>query len=557
MPIDQSTTVTKGAAPHRCSLFWPASFPGALIQCLLLAAINLPLAATVQAQPVTDDGLAELADIPAGDATVINTAKPAIPSAQEVIQDLPSALHLSRHQRGEINGLRYVLFPDGTGTVMQADELRSPLFRMSCEKGVACTVYGEDGETTLIPAVGAPEPDMPSAPSGKVLARYLSEWILAGTGTPPVVEPAPPPPSQIDDAVPDWAEGSEPADPEDKPSDLSTDTEATPAAPQEPDSSEITAFETEVTPVDAAQQVEEILPAPVEQPAHLPCTIEDPDVDCSEQQLEKLSNIEVVQTAKQQVKTAASPAKRTASTVKAIDVAKIPVSAPTPPEKETFFQRVKLACSITGSVTLRYKHHSTGAKRFGKPRASLNCGAQLSEKLTLRASVIGYGDNNEKSPFDAEFTYALSYKATDKITLSYSNYSARFDSANGSFFDSLISGALRASYRFPKIKLPNDKTIGCSSSVNLLDLEYSSFNLFCSYALTERLRISGTAYAYLPGKQDVWDPDFSYAASYKISDDWSVTYSNYGNNRFFWNPSSTPGEGVWGGTVSVAYKFKF
>ncbi|HBB84662.1 MAG TPA: hypothetical protein DC031_15670, partial [Sulfitobacter sp.] len=109
---------------------------------------------------------------------VINTAKPAIPSAQEVIQDLPSALHLSRHQRGEINGLRYVLFPDGTGTVMQADELRSPLFRMSCEKGVACTVYGEDGETTLIPAVGAPEPDMPSAPSGKVLARYLSEWIL-------------------------------------------------------------------------------------------------------------------------------------------------------------------------------------------------------------------------------------------------------------------------------------------------------------------------------------------------------------------------------------------
>ncbi|HBB84663.1 MAG TPA: hypothetical protein DC031_15675, partial [Sulfitobacter sp.] len=76
MPIDQSTTVTKGAAPHRCSLFWPASFPGALIQCLLLAAINLPLAATVQAQPVTDDGLAELADIPAGDATVINTAKP-------------------------------------------------------------------------------------------------------------------------------------------------------------------------------------------------------------------------------------------------------------------------------------------------------------------------------------------------------------------------------------------------------------------------------------------------------------------------------------------------
>lgn len=513
----------------------------------------------IQAQPLTESTASELSTGPVNSVTTINTTDPAIPSAREVVQDLPSALHLSRHQRGEINGLRYVLFPDGSGKIMQAEQLSSALFRLSCKKGVACTVYGADGDTFVVPAIDGPRPVMPPAPSGEALAQYLSEWILAGTGT-PLSEPLLPPPPRIDERPLATAQSSEPTESANGTAIPRQETAVAAAAPRDQNVPETVVSETEVVPVTPVERIEEVdaqLVVPLEQPAHLPCTIEDPDVDCSEPQLEKLNAIKAVRTTTKRVKMASSSVARQASPRRAIVVNQRSNPSLTPPVKETIFERINLACSVTGSVTLRYKHHDTGAKRFGKPRASLSCGAKLTEKLSLRASAIGYADNNEKSPSDAEFTYALSYKATEKITLSYSNYSGRFDGTNASFFDSLISGALRASYSLPKIKLPNEKVIGCSTSVNLLDLEYGSLNLFCSYAVTDRLRISGTAYAYLPGKQDPWDPDFAYGISYKIRDDWSVTYSNYANNRFFWNQSQNSGEGIWGGTISVAYKFNF
>ncbi|WP_386173286.1 hypothetical protein [Sulfitobacter sp. R86518] len=559
MPVDQSETVTSGASQRRQSLFHRVSISSLCNGGAFVCSISLGCATMIQAQPLAESSVSELSTGPVTSVTTINTTDPAIPSAREVVQDLPSALHLSRHQRGEINGLRYVLFPDGSGKVMHAKQLSSALFRLSCKKGVACTVYGADGDTFVVPAVGGPRPVMPPAPSGKALAQYLSEWILSGTGT-PISEPIAPPPQRIDERRVAQVQSPQSTNSADGTADAGKETAAVTAVPRDQNALGTAGSETEAAPVAPAGITDEAdtqFLVPLEQPAHLPCTIEDPDVDCSEPQLEKLNAIKAVQTTTKKVKTASSSVARQTSPRRANVVTRGSDPSLAPSGEETFFKRINLACSITGSVTLRYKHHDTGAKRFGKPRASLSCGARLSEKLSLRASVIGYADTKEKSPSDAEFTYALSYKATKNITLSYSNYSGRFDGTNASFFGSLISGALRASYSLPKIKLPNEKVIGCSTSVNLLDLEYGSLNLFCSYAVTDRLRISGTAYAYLPGKQDPWDPDFAYGISYKISDDWSVTYSNYANNRFFWNQSQNSGEGIWGGTISVAYKFNF
>jgi len=447
----------------------PNSWQGALVSTAIAALASLPL--SVQAQTNAQDP---------GRAILVDTADPAISTAQEIIVDLPSARHASRYQRGETNGLRYVLYPDGSGKVMQTDQQRAVLYRLNCASGTDCTIENQNGTRTTVTRMTASKPAVPTAPDGEALAQYLAEWVLART-------PAPAEAPSAEVAV--TSEASVPA--------LSTSA-AKPAQP--------------------ARKIYSPRKA-----------------------------------------TPSRPAKRTKRVgINApIRTKQAPKLAHTAQPKETYFQRINLSCSITGSVTLQYTNHNTGAERFGKPRTNLSCGARFSDKLSLRVSVLGYLDSNEKGPDDAEFTYALNYRATDKLTFTYSNYSARFSDGSNAFRDSLSSGNLRASYKLPKIKLPNDKTIGCSAGIGLAKAKENRASLFCSYALTDKIRISGTAYAYFPGKQDPWDPDFSYTASYRINDDWRVTYSNYANNRFFWNKTNSTTRGLLGGSLSVTYAFKF
>lgn len=451
---------------------------------------------------------------------LVDTADPAIPTAQEIIVDLPSAFHMSRHQLGEINGLRYVLFPDGSGTVMQAHNQRKVLFRLTCIAGVSCTISDVDGKSRVVPAVRGPKPLMPTSPDGSVLAGYIAEWVLAGTGPVPetVVVQSP----QIEEPTPAQEEPIETAKPAVAPAELEL-----PSTKPEQVTSDCSAQGASVECSGAPDQT----PKPIQEASQAP----------------KRAAVK---------RTSTKPITRSWTTNEERDVRDAPV-AETEEARETLFERLKLSCSISGSVTLRYTNHDTGSARFGKPRASFGCGARLSKKLYLRVSVLGYGDKNQKAPWDAEFTYAFTYRATEKLTLSYSNYSGRIEGSGSTFVDSLTSGTLRASYRLPKIRLPNEKTIGCSTSLALPDPSEKTLNLTCSYAVTDRLRITGTAYAYFSGQQETWDPDFAYVASYRINDDWNVTYSNYANNRFFWNKTSGSTQGLLGGTVSVSYKFKF
>lgn len=483
-----------------------------------LAALVLPSVGSAQSNAQGNPVAApELVSTVEARTVVVDTASPAVPAANEIIVDLPSARHASRYQQGDVNGLRYVLFPNGSGKVMRAEDTRSVLYRLSCTTGVSCSISGDGAADMTVAAVNGPKPVMPVAPDGAKLARYLAEWVLAGTGaapTPPKME------QPTEEPIPVVAQ---------EPPVIVA--KAAPAAPPEQTNPPVqSAVETAATP------------KAVMKTANLP---------------------KAKPKAKQRVK---ARQKSTPSAAR-VSVAAKPVApaaiqktqnvTKNAPQQQTLLQRINLACSITGSVTLRYKNHKTGSERFGKPRASLGCGAKLSEKLSLRLSVIGYADRHEKSPSDAEFTYAITYRATDKITLGYSNYSGRFDNSSSVFVDSLTSGTLRASYKLPRISLPNEKTIGCSASIGLPNPKDTTANLRCSYAVTDKLRISGTAYAYFPGKQESYDADFAYSASYRVNDDWSVTYSNYANNRFFWNKSKSSGEGLLGGTVSVSYKFKF
>lgn len=466
------------------------------LRCGILAgvlALSLPAVAYGQNIDQDNPGLVSATTpAPQTPTVLLDTATPAIPSAQEIIVNLPSARHTSRYQRGEVNGLRYVLLPNGSGRVMQAADSSAVLFRLNCTAGVSCNISGGNGPDIIVPAVDGAKPVMPTAPDGAALTRYLAEWILADTPPAPVL-------------------------------------------PQE----EVVASQLAQAPTEPAQKTT-LEAAPMRKATTM--VKARPKTQINKQQTAKRTPARTF--------TAVKPLKE-----KPIKVAAAPSRGT--PQEQTLFQRMNLSCSVTGSVTLRYRNHKSGSERFGKPRASLGCGAKLTDKLSLRVSVIGYADRHEKSPSDAEFTYALTYRATDKITLSYSNYSGLFGSSDSGFSDSLKSGTLRASYKLPRISLPNDKSIGCSASIGLLKPKETTANLTCSYAVTDRFRVSATAYAYFPDQQESWDADFAYTASYKINDDWRVSYSNYANNRFFWNKSSSPRQGILGGTLSISRSFKF
>lgn len=438
----------------------------------------------------------------------VNTADFAVTGAEELVVDIPSAFHSARYQRGEINGLRYFLFPDGSAKVMGGVDFRTALMELECQAGVSCKITGQDGAAFTVLAIGAPKPDLPRAPDAEALARYLAEWVLAGTGTPPpapIIEPAP-------------IVNVEPTN-------------------------------IEVGPVPTPDPINEIAVDEVEpDPSLQEESIEEPETLCSE--LEPFLPSSCAQPT-------SDIRKRTPSIVQA----RAPVIAPilsfpdepssvpqvAPAKDPTLFERLDLSCSVTGSVSLNY------AGSVGKPRASFGCSSNLSDKLSLRFSLLKYVVADQKQDFDPDFTYAFTYRMSDEISLGYSNYSAQFDD----FFGSIASGSLRASYKLPTFKLPNDKPLACSASLGLPDPTDASANISCGYALTDKIRIGGTINLYPPDAQGQYDPDFSYTASYRPNDDWIISYSNYSNNRWSWNRGENAGPGFTGGSLSVTYAFDF
>ena len=75
--------------------------------------------------------------------------------------------------------------------------------------------------------------------------------------------------------------------------------------------------------------------------------------------------------------------------------------------------------------------------------------------------------------------------------------------------------------------------------------------------MAEKLRLGVSTHLYLADAQDTYQPDYTYTASYRINEDWLVSYQNYSNNRFPWNRGEDPGPGFTGGSVSVTYQMAF
>lgn len=444
--------------------------------------------------------------------TFVNTSEPAAPGAQEVVLDLPSALHWTRYQRGQIGPWSYVIFPDGRARVLREEEHVTRSATLSCEAGVGCQV-SIAGAADFFVEVGAGAPPAPPADTGlETVARYLARWILAGTAPPP-------PPEPVVIVEPTATPTEQP------PQGTATPEEALPdEAPEGPEP---------VTPPGIAAEDAPVCPDP---DPFMPDACEDP--------VEPLP-----------------PRAKARPTILRQIVAPRPEPSMTRPEpepetpepEERLVDRLNLNCSVTATASLASLHPDGGDT---KPRASLGCSMKLTDRLSFRGTLIGYANPSDQKSWDPDYTYAFSYRVNDKLTLGYSNYSARF-SGGGSQVAGLVEGNLRASYKLPPIPLPNDKTIPCTGSIGLPMPHKESLNLSCGYAVTKKLRIGATAYFYLPGEQGTYQPDYSYTASYRFNDDWLLSYNNYSNNRWPWNKGEAPGNGITGGSLSLTYRFKF
>ncbi|WOI57431.1 hypothetical protein [Palleronia sp. LCG004] len=425
---------------------------------------------------------------------IVDTSDPAVPGAQEVIEDTPNVFVWSRFQTGTVADWSYRMFPDGSAIVLPDTDQSEADFIVTCTLAVSCEISGSDGSREVVPAIGAERPSPPVSPDGPALARHVAEWILAGTGTPP---PPPPAPPVVEAAV--------------------IAPEVTIEVAEPPDEPEIVAPETPAISED--------------------CSAPDPffpdvcDVSSGPTPLSTISR---------------GPSGRNA--------AEAPRDVPqvTP----SLAERFRLSCSVSTGLGLRYFDLAELDDRYGKLRVSLGCSARLTEKLSARISLVGYPVADQQQPWDPDFTYAFNYKATERVTIGYSSYTARFGGPGKTFSESLADGSLRASIRLPELPLPFDKKAACTLGVGLPDPFDTSATLSCGFSLTENLRLSGTAYVYAPGKQESFSPDYSYTASYKISDWLQFTYSNYGNNRWPWNPADSDPPGLLGGSLSLSYKLE-
>ena len=456
----------------------------------------------------------------------VNTADPAAPDAREIVQDIPNALHWSRQQRGQLGEWHYVFFPDGTARVLQGADRKTIAAELTCEAGVACHIRRRDGTGFTVEVGRGARPELPARTDLDSVARYLAAWLLAGTAPPlPPEQPTEPEPASLPAVPLSDAAGTPPPAIPTPPAGTASDQTRTAeagAAPERVDSTDATCaapdpFMPDACAVAAAPPPDAPDGAPGLGAARLPGL--------------------------------ARPA---------------PVSGPTsaasaegtPKARPSLIERFDISCSVTMSAGLAGLASTGGSDSRGvaKPRASLGCGARLTEKLTLRTSLIGYFNPDQQRSWDPDYTYALSYRFSDSITLSYSNYSARFRSGD---LAGLLDGTLRATYRLPPLPLGTEKELPCSASLGLPRPDRTAFSLSCSYLVAEKLRLGASTHLYLADAQDTYQPDYTYTASYRINDDWLVSYQNYSNNRFPWNRGEDPGPGFTGGSVSVTYQMAF
>ncbi|MCQ0970513.1 hypothetical protein MLD63_08770 [Paracoccus sp. TK19116] len=402
-----------------------------------------------------------------------------MPGAVEVLIDTPSALVWSRFQEGVLDGWRYRLFPDGSAVVTQVDDPRGQSFRLSCRPAVECKILSDGSVLNVVVAAGAPRPAAPVSVDGERLATFLAEWVLADSGTPPtraVGTSQPMPPFKVSERT-------------GNPRQLRTQPASTGRA-----------IDFRVAPSLTFSS---------------PLRCDDADVRCG-----------------------------AAGLVKAAHTA-------------DWAHILGLSCNVTASASLQ-KASSQNVKRLAdRLQTSLGCTAQLSNRLSLSVRANSYSSQVRRAAWDPDITYALSFQATERLSLTYASKGIRLD-GEGAGLETALDGRLSASLTLPRLPLPAGRGADCRLRVALPDPSRDAVALSCGVALTKRLSLGLSTYLYAHQTQKPWQPDFTYSASWKPTNRLRITYSNYAANRFPWNRDrGGTSTSLRDGTLSFTYDVSF
>lgn len=196
---------------------------------------------------------------------------------------------------------------------------------------------------------------------------------------------------------------------------------------------------------------------------------------------------------------------------------------------------------------------------IGQISVNINCSGRFGDRLTFSGGLTAFPIPGKRHGGDVTYSYALNWRITDKVTLTYANYTAAL--AGGRALAGLGEGRLQLSAPVARFPLGTpampDRVLTCTGFVSMARSASSNAGVNCGVNVTERLAMRFTALAYPPGTQRESDADFSYSASYALNDHVTLTYSNYSNNRWPWNRSPDQVELLRGGTLGLSYRWDF
>lgn len=182
-----------------------------------------------------------------------------------------------------------------------------------------------------------------------------------------------------------------------------------------------------------------------------------------------------------------------------------------------------------------------------------------------------YKDYNPKAAarWIADYTYSVgryNWRA-HRFNFGYENYvNNKYSDSRETFTRKFLEGYYFISYNYIPDKLNKLVSIDSTSSLRMMaftryaimyrdELEVTHGGIFSGkptvgaairYTFFWNIYAESAVYYYfLPGKQQPWDPDYSYGFGYF---DWrsfriSITYGNWAINRFPWNKTFYPGYG--------------
>lgn len=196
------------------------------------------------------------------------------------------------------------------------------------------------------------------------------------------------------------------------------------------------------------------------------------------------------------------------------------------------------------------------------------------------AGVTLYGYPDGREDWQPDFSYAFGYDdwRPNTWSLVYANYTNnRFNPDDGEDVTSLDKGTLSAGYKFrlpEAVRVPS-ADIGDEGRVNCrVGYHYTAryetdagpdrsnkqaASVGCRAPIWKRLYFDLTAYDYVTGEQQPWDPDFTYAFGWF---DWrpnhfSIQYTNYSGTRFPWRDGTSRTARFNDGAISVTYNLAF